>query len=425
MITNEKKKEFLNKILEKVLSGIANDDIQKEIIEMLMSDTVNGKVYKYRTFNKYSLLNLKQGTLHCAKPSSFNDPFECICGMDISSYVSQVYGTEFDEGKLYFAKFGQILMSEIQIDDCTYTEKNIFNKWIKNDRFCKFILQIISGELNAEALIDLLFDNVDLLQEMMADISQNVEVKNGLTDEGHIFLEIMRNMEKNGLNNMIDPNSTFSDFAQGAGITDDADEITLNSRMFEKYYPDKSEDATKVDKLFDEANRELKKKVDNLYRVGSLCTGYKSTLMWSHYADCHRGFCVEYNFNNLADDYKNILILPVIYEHKRPMIPWEVALATNINTEEMRRKNAYSNLLSLLTKDKNWAYENEWRIIQLASSGKEDIKMPPVSCIYIGAQCEEKHRKKLIKIAKKINIPVKQMKLDRGEYKLHAGGCLI
>ena len=42
------------------------------------------------------------------------------------------------------------------------------------------------------------------------------------------------------------------------------------------------------------------------------------------------------------------------------------------------------------------------------------------TCIYLGAAIEEKNRLKIIKIAQEQSIPVKQMKVDRGAYSLHA-----
>ena len=77
-------------------------------------------------------------------------------------------------------------------------------------------------------------------------------------------------------------------------------------------------------------------------------------------------------------------------------------------------------LLSLLTKDEVWSYENEWRVIALCASGIENIKMPPISCIYIGAICDAKNKALLMEIGKELNVPVKQMVVDRGEYTLHA-----
>ena len=42
----------------------------------------------------------------------------------------------------------------------------------------------------------------------------------------------------------------------------------------------------------------------------------KSLLMWSHYADSHKGICVEYSFDDLESCQKPELVLVlVIYEN--------------------------------------------------------------------------------------------------------------
>ena len=47
--------------------------------------------------------------------------------------------------------------------------------------------------------------------------------------------------------------------------------------------------------------------------------------------------------------------------------------------------------------------------------------MPPISCIYIGALCANEDKEQLVKMAKKLHIPVKQMNVDRDHYELHVG----
>ena len=51
--------------------------------------------------------------------------------------------------------------------------------------------------------------------------------------------------------------------------------------------------------------------------------------------------------------------------------------------------------------------------------------MPRVSCIYLGASIEKENRDKVIAIAKERNIPVKQMKVDRGAYDLHSEDVML
>ena len=63
--------------------------------------------------------------------------------------------------------------------------------------------------------------------------------------------------------------------------------------------------------------------------------------------------------------------------------------------------------------------DNAWRIL-IKASQEADVKMPPITCIYLGASISKCNRAKILKIANKLHIPVKQMKVDRGAYALHA-----
>ena len=79
-------------------------------------------------------------------------------------------------------------------------------------------------------------------------------------------------------------------------------------------------------------------------------------------------------------------------------------------------------MLALLTKDDAWEYEHEWRMI-ISSAMDQRLKMPPVSCIYLGAQCPPENEEAIMQIASRMSIPVKQMVVDRGEYDLHCCEC--
>ena len=143
--------------------------------------------------------------------------------------------------------------------------------------------------------------------------------------------------------------------------------------------------------------------------------------MWSHYADGHKGFCVEYDFSTPSDEVLSILPLPVFYSTDRPLIPWEPAFE---NTPENMEAACKQLLLGLITKDSEWSYENEWRIF-INNSAPDDLKMPRISCVYLGASISEENRNKILAIAKKNKIPIKQMKVDRGKYALHAEDVLV
>ena len=99
-----------------------------------------------------------------------------------------------------------------------------------------------------------------------------------------------------------------------------------------------------------ENNRMLAAAYDSLVtsRVGVLCLSevHDSILMWSHYADCHRGICLVYE-----TDYDFFAhAQPVRYQRERPRVD-----PISQSTEEMLDN-------AIFTKSNEWTYEKEWRI---------------------------------------------------------------
>lgn len=202
-------------------------------------------------------------------------------------------------------------------------------------------------------------------------------------------------------------------FANIMGIKEDADEVDTTLQLNRKFYPTKDNDIDEASEIIDKFDKELNEWANNIFRVGCLGSDYKNKLMWSHYADSHTGFCIEYDFNNIK--WENLLVypLPVLYSKERPLIPYYNWGGKDI---EKAKKDL---MIGLLTKDIVWSYENEWRFI-ISKQDKTELVMPPISCIYLGANIENDNKIKIMNIAKKFNIPVKQMTIDRGKYALHA-----
>lgn len=108
-----------------------------------------------------------------------------------------------------------------------------------------------------------------------------------------------------------------------------------------------------------------------------------STLMWGHYADSHRGFCLEYNFQSILGecDYKcknfkacnnfmmNPSIAPVVYNNVRfdattylSTIIQNFLCKANRIPIELYCNDTLVISKCLLTKSIEWSYENEWRL---------------------------------------------------------------
>lgn len=171
---------------------------------------------------------------------------------------------------------------------------------------------------------------------------------------------------------------------------------------------------------------DLNDRVEETYGVCCFTERMDSHLMWSHYANEHNGFCLEYDFYNHDVDLSNInfaqeMLFPVIYSNKRPQY---IELVLNNNAVQNYEKTGHYGkdfirdiLYTMLTKSQEWSYEKEWRIIG-ANIGDRLIPNIPAKKLYLGARMEDKFKLKLIKIAKKKNIPVYQMALSPDKFKL-------
>lgn len=83
-----------------------------------------------------------------------------------------------------------------------------------------------------------------------------------------------------------------------------------------------------------------------------------SLLMWSHYADQHKGMCVVYDYKKLERFSRN-LILPVSYGEKIDVFQKDI------------KGNYVPTDYAFIRKAKEWEYEQEWRIKTLLLNTSE------------------------------------------------------
>lgn len=151
--------------------------------------------------------------------------------------------------------------------------------------------------------------------------------------------------------------------------------------------------------------------------------GVNSMPMWAHYSNNHHGFCVEYDTNDKRNNVIKSCCFPVQYTNKRidisnvmeEFVEEILTLkeqAKSKNVKEIKIDNLLIIWISMyysLIKHKSWEYEKEIRLVINLQKDYEDA-IP--SAIYIGAKCDEIHKKKLFDIAYTLNIPIYQMELD-------------
>ena len=150
--------------------------------------------------------------------------------------------------------------------------------------------------------------------------------------------------------------------------------------------------------------------------------------MWAHYADSHTGMCVEYTFQG---NWKG-QVIPVTYVANRQSYDDEIktwlenkgqALEQMVEQKGMngiQRRQMHSCGKIMYTKDSVWKYEKEYRIVtrdhkdiendmidsyknQKGSLHKTQEFELSLSKVFLGMNCTEENRNKIIETIKAIN----------------------
>lgn len=413
MISSEEKRAFLEAVLPLAAVQGKGDEAQDKLYDFVLKNTNDGKLYKYRKLDKegHSLENLLTGTLYCAKPSAFNDPFDFKIGTTVSSVFDAKYETELNDVEFLLERYIEYQSGKLNLDNCSETERKTIDELSKSEKLNAFLKHTYEFCDTEEAVIEYLKQHMDVLYEFLNIIINEPQINAALKTTKEFLPEIQNALTTNDLLKISENNYSVSDFAHSFGINDDSDEIGYIVGLSNMLQPENKENAEKAEQMLNLAKDALAQKLNETFKIGCLATSPKNRLMWSHYADGHKGFCIEYDFKNAP---KDLLPLPVIYSQKRPLIPWEMALNQSAETKS---KCILQMIIGLLTKDKEWEYEDEWRIL-LSSSEESSIKIP-ISAVFLGAEINETNKKTIVKICNQRKIPVNQMVIDRGEYKLH------
>jgi hypothetical protein len=106
------------------------------------------------------------------------------------------------------------------------------------------------------------------------------------------------------------------------------------------------------------------------YRILSLTTNNNNILMWSHYADSHKGVVLGFNFNNNKikqvkyDNKNNIKIKKFLDEMFLDMFnELKIDINTKYNEDKFINKFISHLHLYFFIKNEVWNYENEYRLV--------------------------------------------------------------
>ncbi|KQN56711.1 DUF2971 domain-containing protein [Erwinia sp. Leaf53] len=146
----------------------------------------------------------------------------------------------------------------------------------------------------------------------------------------------------------------------------------------------------------------IENEIVSVFKTGVLCLSrrYDSPLMWSHYSNNHNGLCIEYDMSRAPEDKARKIIYGGSRELKVSVI--ERWLKEGDVIEEIKN-------VCLLTKSREWAYENEWRMfdsIGLRSS------YPPIRSIIFGMRCKGSTISAVIKLLNGSLSKIKYWKIE-------------
>lgn len=129
--------------------------------------------------------------------------------------------------------------------------------------------------------------------------------------------------------------------------------------------------------LADAIGDEIRKEFDQR-GVLSFSATWQSILMWSHYADEHRGLCLEFDTTELPHDR----LAPVRYDSDRAVKSSDIH-AWKIGGDEGAAKRAFDT--HFYSKAPDWRYEQEWRDIGAKPGECGDYR---ITGIYFGFRCD-------------------------------------
>lgn len=247
------------------------------------------KLYKYRSFNSYTLPLLCEDEVYFAHPNNFNDPLDCNPtienDLDINSLKSLYQRMHENDSKRHIGKIFE------------------FENHFENNK----------GK-TIHAFLD------DKLTEIKNSASTWCSIRESEAKDEADFIKNLTNECKTLLDNKL----------AGWGVL-------------------------------------------------SLAKRWDCPLMWSHYADNHRGLCIEYN----TDENKCNMLNSVNYNCQRSINVSDL-MQSEINGSIVAWQkilNAY-----FFTKAHDWKYEEEWRCLSV-THGKQASPFR-ISGVYFGLKCD-------------------------------------
>ncbi len=132
-------------------------------------------------------------------------------------------------------------------------------------------------------------------------------------------------------------------------------------------------------------------------------------LMWAHYADSHRGFCLEFDTS----------FAPFSEQNRFRPIDYRVTLPA-LDLKRLAERDHDQLLEFLHTKASCWKYEREWRALHREPNTKFGYDRAALNSIYFGAKMGFDQIEMICSLLDRTNTRLFKMSLDINSFQLSA-----
>ena len=139
------------------------------------------------------------------------------------------------------------------------------------------------------------------------------------------------------------------------------------------------------------------------YGLHSLTEDGKNQVMWCMYGADYKGIMIEYDMSAAPDEAVQGLV-KVRYSGKREADPMKLYVDMMVSIVSGQHDMEYYLLARLewmlkilATKNTEWGFQKEWRVI---SGPATKIKAPPVSAVYLGKRISDADRQRIYELSR-------------------------
>ncbi len=126
--------------------------------------------------------------------------------------------------------------------------------------------------------------------------------------------------------------------------------------------------------------------------VLSLSSLRDDALMWAHYANGHRGICLQFALDKW--EFAHTGTLPVTYSPERPFLQINKVTFADLSIAK----------LIALTKSADWSYEEEWRLVDPWKSGEHPFPSEFLSGVIFGWKISKRDENRIRKWVAKRSV---------------------